>query len=216
MGTEKTNEDLRIRGAPNRCPYCRDAIGDLKEVVACASCGARHHEACHTEHGACSSCGSADVLVARSRTRQAREEPPQGSSIEVRKLPTGGVEYSWPGFTGQHLMLWFVLLACTLIGLPLFLWALLVYLRGQKSRLVLRDDRLEITRVGLTGATTHSASRQDVGAIRLGRIGQQGMLRASVDIGVNRIPLGIVGGMVSLKEPEIEWLHQALQAWKEG
>jgi hypothetical protein len=60
---DQTRADVRVQGSPSRCPWCRDDLTELREVVACAGCGARHHDECHREHGRCASCGGTARLV---------------------------------------------------------------------------------------------------------------------------------------------------------
>src|SRR5205807_9056797 len=81
----KPDERLRVDASPTRCPYCKDVLSDVKDLVACARCGARHHESCHREHGSCATCGSTETLVHRSVARARRESPPLGSKIEVAR-----------------------------------------------------------------------------------------------------------------------------------
>lgn len=218
MGGEAKPErlkDLGIQGA-GRCPFCRDLITDAKEVVACAACGARHHEACRNEHGACASCSATDVLVPRTKTTVAvREKPPRGSVITVRELDDGGVRYAWPSTNTQAIVLWSVLLACTLFGaalIPFIIWQ--GYRRKRvESFLTLRDDALELELSGLFTTKSERAPRADVGAVRLTRHQQIQVL--SVDVGVDRINVGGQAGFSSLKPPEQEWLYEILQRWKE-
>lgn len=55
--------EIHVRGSPSRCPYCKEGIGAVRDVVACALCGARHHAACREEHGRCAVCSSVELLV---------------------------------------------------------------------------------------------------------------------------------------------------------
>ena len=53
-------------------------------------------------------------------------------------------------------------------------------------------------------------------SVRIDRAGQNGYLRLSVDVGADRHQLvGTPALPPSLREPEIEWLHEVLMAWKE-
>jgi len=217
MGGEAKPErikDLGIQGA-GRCPYCRDLVTDPKEVVACAACGARHHEPCRNEHGACAACGATDVLVPRTKAAPAREKPPRGSTITVEELPDGGVRYAWPSTNTQAMLVWSVVLACTVFGallIPVVLW--LGMTRGKrKSQITLREGGIEIEMHGVVTSTQEQAPRADVGAVRLTRMQQVQVL--SVDVGVDRIPIGGAAGFSSLKPPEQEWLYEVLQGWKE-
>ncbi len=215
---ETKSGKLEIRGAPGRCPFCHDLISDPKEVVACAACGARHHERCHAEHGACSACSSTEVLIPRSRARRIREQPPKGSRIQVEQR-SGGTSYSWKTATHTQWIVVTILLAVMMITIPLipFLWIWWTLKRNTQSRVLMHEDGLDLKiDVPLQRLKTVFAQRADVGAIRLGRWGH--ILRLTVDVGVDRIVIassgpGVIGA--ALKEPEVEWLYEALLAWKE-
>jgi len=77
------------------CPYCMEKVTNLREVVACAECGARHHEDCHDESESCAACGGSEALVLRSKKKQASESEAsddQGSRTArpaKRKAKTG-------------------------------------------------------------------------------------------------------------------------------
>lgn len=214
MGGEK--EKLSIRGGPGRCPYCHDLIADTREVVACASCGARHHQRCHAEHGACCSCGSTDALVPRSQAREAAERPPRGSSIKV--IPAGqSTSYAWENSSPQQLLLILLLVACFVVTIPLIPFVFLYWLQARR-----RETSVQLHEKGLAldirgPFVAHRevrAARKDVGAVRLTRIQQQG-LRLTIDVGVDRITIATAGPMTALKEPEVEWLYERLLSWKE-
>jgi hypothetical protein len=217
MGGEK--QRLEVRGGAGRCPFCRDLITDPKEVVACAGCGARQHESCFAQHGACTSCGATDVLVHRSQApARLREAPPKGSRIEVRQEGASSV-LSWPSHSQQQLRLIVLILAISVFGVPLIPFVLLGWWLGRDKyvEVVLGEGGLSMHKPGLFGRRSHlshRATREDVGAVRLNRWGA--MLTLTVDIGVNRIHIANAGrGQPSpLKEPEVEWLYDRLQAWK--
>lgn len=219
MGGEPKPErirDLGLQGA-GRCPYCRDLITDAAKVVACAACGARHHEDCRAEHGACAACGASELLVPRDRSTAPppRSAPPRGSKIQVEELSNGARKLSWPSQGGQALAVWCILVGSMIVTIPLIplllLWAW--HRKQERSTLILGDHALAIEMVGLFGRKKVTATREDVGAVRLTRNQQQ--QRLSVDVGVDRIGIGMSGAFPVLKEPEQEWLYEQLTAWKE-
>jgi hypothetical protein len=81
--------EIRVHGSPSRCPYCKGSIGDVREIVACALCGARHHAACREEHGRCAVCSSSELLV-----YQAAAAKPRAEGLEVDRRD-GAVIYRW-------------------------------------------------------------------------------------------------------------------------
>lgn len=52
------------------CPYCKDGLAEPRDVVACARCGARHHDECFTDLARCASCGSSELLAHRELARR--------------------------------------------------------------------------------------------------------------------------------------------------
>jgi hypothetical protein len=57
--------DVRVARSLARCPYCHEGVAsDAEAWVACRGCLARHHLACWSESGACSTCGRHDFLLA--------------------------------------------------------------------------------------------------------------------------------------------------------
>lgn len=70
--------EVRVNGTPSRCPYCKDALSDLRDVVACASCGARHHAECRSTHGRCVVCASTELLV-----YQSTDQPVASAGLSV-------------------------------------------------------------------------------------------------------------------------------------
>ncbi|MCA8921019.1 MAG: hypothetical protein KDD82_04375 [Planctomycetes bacterium] len=66
---------IQVQGSTRsvRCPYCHTDV-DEADVVACASCLARHHEGCWDEHRECSSCGAVERFTQVERTA-GRERP---------------------------------------------------------------------------------------------------------------------------------------------
>lgn len=66
------SSEIRVRLSPVRCPYCKGPIEKHPEVVACAACGARHHEDCRAEHGRCAVCGATELLVFQASPPGAR------------------------------------------------------------------------------------------------------------------------------------------------
>ncbi len=84
----------------NRCPFCHEDA-EAKMSVACQSCLARHHSSCWQEGGACSACGSREVLEPNSRG--------QAESLRVETLPSGTLMIVCMGFgvaVGAPLMAW--------------------------------------------------------------------------------------------------------------
>jgi hypothetical protein len=81
--SERTQERLHVDQAPSRCPFCHGPFDSLRDLVACAACGARHHVDCHAQNRKCATCGSSEVLVHPSRA-QAQSVPedaaPRGES----------------------------------------------------------------------------------------------------------------------------------------
>ncbi len=72
--------EVHAEASPTRCPYCHERI-ELKEEswLACEACLARHHEACWTEGGRCSSCGSTAPLA---RTGHPVAAPRPASEVQ--------------------------------------------------------------------------------------------------------------------------------------
>jgi len=57
-------DSIRVEGSPTRCPFCHDDCAATDEALVCASCLGRHHAACWSEHGRCSSCQGDTALEA--------------------------------------------------------------------------------------------------------------------------------------------------------
>src|SRR2546423_15056279 len=91
--------EIRVRGSPSRCPYCKDSLGEVRGVVACALCGTRHHADCRTEHGRCAVCSSTELLVYRKT-----DEPPAGPGLNVLR-EADRVTYRWRLFSKRGLTL---------------------------------------------------------------------------------------------------------------
>lgn len=72
--------EIHVRGSPSRCPYCKEGIGAVRDVVACALCGARHHAACREEHGRCAVCSSIELLVYKKT-----DDPVAGPGLNVHR-----------------------------------------------------------------------------------------------------------------------------------
>jgi hypothetical protein len=205
-------DDLAVRAdrSPTRCPFCRDDLLPGKELVACAACGARHHATCHRDHGRCASCGSAEALVPRARPRR-REQPLAGSKIRV-EADEAATAYLWPGVWRWDVPL-AVLFSLTGLLLPLGLW--LFYLRAvapREERLTLAPDaiRFQALRVGGLSYRALTARREDVGVVRVERIGNMPVL--SIDVGVTRHRLWTGDWLAA---PELEWLAERIIAWRD-
>jgi hypothetical protein len=211
---ERVPPDIRWGpGSPTRCPWCKGEIEGVKEVVACAACGARHHGACHTENGRCATCGATDVLVPRAQpapalARVKREEPPKGSKIRVEREGEALV-YSWPLRDSTS-----VFLACLfmIVFPPLGLLLLYEVKKHKRGRIRLTLDEIEFQLFGCRSSPIQ-AKREDVGSIRVTSI-QGGLARLTIDVGMDRhtVKTGIV--QPALRPPELEGLAQALEAWK--
>lgn len=210
MEAAREQHDLR---SLDRCPFCHDAITTAKPTVACAACGARHHEACHQEHGACAACAATEALVpaAPSSARARREQPPKGSTITVTH-DDDAITYAWPRFRHRAATLALVFLfAATVLLSPIALLLFFAWYGDEPLSVTLSPKRLRIVYApsGALGRKEINVRRQDLGAVLLER--NRGYLHLTVDVGVDRIP---VASVATLKEPEIEWLHEALLAWK--
>ncbi len=210
---EREQERVHVGGSPTRCPWCKGEIEDVKQVVACAACGARHHGACHSEHGRCATCSSEDVLVPRaaaapSKARVQREEPPAGSRIKVTRDGEALV-YSWPGRDTAALLVGLVWLFALP---PLGLYMLWLYLTIRERTIRVAGDEIELT-VGTFRGKRLRAKRAEVGAIRVATSQQQTNL--SIDVGMDRyfVKTGIMNP--ALRGPEVEWLAKAIEAWKD-
>jgi hypothetical protein len=59
-------EQIRVDRSVVHCPFCKGDLDDVRRIVACAPCGARHHLECYREHGRCASCSSREKLVHRA------------------------------------------------------------------------------------------------------------------------------------------------------
>jgi hypothetical protein len=208
---EREEDRVHVSASPTRCPWCKGEIESVKEVVACAACGARHHGSCHEENGRCATCGSTDVLVPRAQPEPAparvkREQPPKGSRIKVEREGEA-LAYSWALVDRIA-----IFLACiwTLVLPPLGLLVLYQILRRNQAGIRLTRDEIEFS----TGFFSKliRAKREDVGGIRV--FTGQGVTQLTIDVGMDRhvVKTGIVQS--ALRGPELEWLAQALEAWK--
>jgi hypothetical protein len=217
MERERDAERVHVPGSPTRCPFCKGEIEDLKQVVACAACGARHHGACHQENGRCATCGSEDVLVPRAApvalARVKREEPPRGSFITVEREGDALV-YTWPVRDTATLTVAIILTLMVLtavVGIPL----LYAYFTAKRARFRVGPGEIEFDARAAAGggfARKIRARREDVGAIRVQA--NQGGAFLTIDVGMDRwiVKTGMMQS--ALRPPELEWLAQALEAWK--
>ncbi|MBI3724014.1 DUF1704 domain-containing protein [bacterium] len=214
MERARENEPVHVDGSPTRCPYCKDSFEDPAKVVACAACGARHHGACHSEHGRCASCGERDLLVPRAAVpaiKARREEPPRGSKIHVSREGDTLV-YSWESATLAHfvisfLMLWFLPL------IFVFLPTVIDYLKKRRTVVRVEPGFIEFPHMAWNGVRRVRARREDVGAIKTQDV--MGDPRIVVDVGLERYMMKTGRLDSTIKPAEKEWLVQALQAWKE-
>jgi hypothetical protein len=74
-----------------RCPFCHEGVTlETDRWVACATCLARHHEACFGERGACASCGHAEALDPYlAQTYRAA-----AGSNQLRRLGKGAIAFA--------------------------------------------------------------------------------------------------------------------------
>ncbi len=219
------NQEVRARQAPGRCPFCRDELADTKQVVACAGCGARHHAACHREHGACAACGAAEALYPRSAFSRAATRPPQGSRIEVLEEEGGATRLQWP-LDPLPRWLWLVLGPLMVVGaaivLPLLLivwwqgkkWPVRRDPQGRKLRAVVFTPDALVLPTHQAGRTK-TVPRQAVGAVTVGPRAEGQGWALWIDCGLKR-HLVEASGPRGLSPPELEWLAERIRAWKQG
>ena len=216
MGAEQERERERIHvdGSPTHCPFCKGELEDLKSIVACAACGARHHEGCHKTHGRCATCGSVELLVPRAPRQRSRGDPLPGSKIKVERRD-GATVYSWKKRAPLDLFFGAVFVVLCITS-PIALWIFYKYLEDEDARIEIRPDEVVLPCATVNGlfAQTIRARRGDVGRIATQQIQQWTML--SIDVGIERYFLrpGIL--FAPLKPPELEWLADQLNAWKES
>jgi hypothetical protein len=215
---------IEVKGAPGRCPFCHDALGDVSQVVACAACGARHHAPCYREHGACSSCAATTVLVPEGETVAAPVGPrslgelPPGSWLSVTEQPGGEVEISWPLLSQPQFK------ACLLLGAalaPLFGFGLyLLYFalryRQARVRLTLTRDAVRLQRPGTVFDRLEvSVEPGQVEQVQTG--GNADIASLWVTSGGKRSHwVGSRGVGHVLPVSDVQWLGEALEAWKAG
>lgn len=216
-------ENVKVRQAPGRCPFCRDDLGGKQEVVACASCGARHHAGCHAEHGACASCGGAEALYAKGALRGRVElEPPTGSRIRVR-VEGERTELTWHLDPQPWWVVWLLLAPLLPVVLPLWLYSRWKpgpppaprdaqgrYVR----RITLTPEAMELPLRGSGGTVRLAPSEVGAVSVSAGRFGDTYLL--TVDGGLERFVVEGVEPRRGLKAPELEWLGARLRAWKEA
>lgn len=76
-------DDVRVEGAPVRCPFCHTDVDVEGAWSACGRCLARHHDGCWQEGARCSGCGH-DVAVHHA-ARMAPPAPSGRSKPSVRR-----------------------------------------------------------------------------------------------------------------------------------
>ncbi|HZU95427.1 MAG TPA: RING finger protein [Planctomycetota bacterium] len=206
------SEGVRVPGSPVRCPFCKGGLEDLKEIVACAACGARHHAGCHRENGRCATCGATDLLVP---TRRPTREPPAGSAIKV-EVRDGVLVYSWP-HRDDTLACLGVLCILGVVTIPLGIW--LLRLQDKRLRNAQGQPRIEV-HLGPRSLELYNPSfstpsvqveREKLGVARCTEV-QGGAAVLALDVGLERKHLSMGG----LKAPELEWLVQQIEAWRSG
>jgi hypothetical protein len=75
-----TKASIHVDGSPTRCPYCHEDCAADEEALVCESCLSRHHVACWSDHGSCSSCSS-------DRAMQQTGEQSQDTEQQVSASP---------------------------------------------------------------------------------------------------------------------------------
>lgn len=209
MASERT---VSVERSPSRCPYCHDELDKTQELVACAACGARHHAACHTAHGACVSCGASELLVPARRRPRAPAEPLPGSKIRVRREEGGATIYEWdPRGRGDLVLI--LLLTLLVLTIPLAWLTWLKRRRFPTSSIRVTPEAIEFTAHTFRTQQVR-LTREEVGAIRVGSV-QGGGVTLSIDQGITRhtVLIGIVDP--GLAAPELEWLADQLVAWRD-
>jgi hypothetical protein len=208
-------ESVRADHSPTRCPFCKGDLSDMKEIVACTACGARHHAACREENGRCATCGSTEVLVPRSGTprspmRAKLEQPPQGSKIVVSREGDALV-YAWD--TPESPLGCAIVCLFTVVLAPVALYFFIRYLQQQgeaprRARVVLGPDTLEVS---WTTQKTPVAriERAKIGGVRA--VTSDAGTTVYVDEGIQRKALM---GLSALTPVELEWLAAAIDAWR--
>lgn len=206
--------EIRIDGA--RCPYCHDHLGDPRELVACAACGARAHLACHQEHPACATCGGSEILVPRGAapTDQQPAEPlPADSRLQVERLPDA-LEISWPALSPPQRMPTIVMgLALTPLcglGLLTLLW---VY-RHWNARVHCRmtRDALELDTIA-----SRTQPPQRYGRSEVQMIDRQGTTRLYVRTERKRQLVATATGLGTVVTlGDVAWLADTLHAWSQA
>lgn len=212
--------ELRVQGAPGRCPFCRDELGSPPGLVACAGCGARHHAPCYREHGRCATCGGKDVLVPQVRALRpiprgvvALEPLPDGSELVVRTLP-GAIEVEWPKLPRSQRK---ATIGCAVLTFPLLFGALLLWwiyrYWNAKVTLRLEPERLVFDRPGTASERLElDTERAVVGGVSLDS-GPAVRLHLGEEIPMLAMTPGV--GNV-LPATDVTWLHGALQCWLQG
>ena len=213
MGGEA--ERIRVGGAA-RCPFCHDGLEKTAEVVACAPCGARFHQAClQANEGRCPACGATEVLLP-PRPRSRRRDPPAGSKIQVAR-DDERTTFSWdPRTRSDTFLMW--LFALMLLTLPLaWLWWR-ARKRYPRAEVVLGDETLEFDAISahtLKGSRV-KVRREEVGAVRVSAMPGEQQYALTVDVGIerHRVMTGLAGS--ALTPPELEWLAAEIQGWAAG
>jgi len=214
--------EVRVDGSPTRCPYCKDQLADVKAIVACAACGARHHAACHAENRRCATCGATDVLVPSGAGAPAPTAsvawPAQPASSSVLVLhDDNGVVFTWAcpePFDALSLLGGAICL--TVVGLPLGLWLL----SGKEERLARREKRFVHLRLGRDtleyrsddGMPSFSAPRRRLGAhVAESDSGYHLAIHEETPFGT-RVQHDV--STQQLRREEIDWLAETILAWK--
>ena len=205
---------VQVGRGPRRCPWCRDEIAPGKEITGCAGCSAQHHADCWGEHGRCAACGGEQALVSERPRRRDPSAPPKGSTIQVRQEGET-TRYEWPmELSGGD---WFLLLLISLsvIMLPLTLLVLWNARQRRRASLVLGPEEMELSLVKLAGGRTRvrRLKREDLGKVQVDSVGAAHHL--TIDVGIERLALKTGHLTPRLGPPELEWLAEVINAWKE-
>lgn len=98
---EQSQTQVRVAASQTRCPFCHDQVQIEERHQVCATCLARHHNDCWTDHGSCSTCGYRSSLIpseqndaVNSMVSDYELRSLQGSLIESR-FDGDELQFSW-------------------------------------------------------------------------------------------------------------------------
>ncbi|MCA8924325.1 MAG: hypothetical protein KDD82_21120 [Planctomycetes bacterium] len=203
--------------SPARCPWCHDDVQGVEQLVACAVCGARHHDRCHAECGVCASCGASEALYPKApKTPRASRasrgtRPPAGSRIFVR-VSGETTTLSWDASSQGN----WLLIALFAFFPPFAIWFAYRVLNEPRQSVMLTPDSITFT---TPSPNQLSRVRKVIPLSALGAVkvqGVQGGYFVTLDHGVTRHVLVTGSLLPALKAPELEWLAQEIQDWKDA